>query len=371
MLRRMKLLVALVILLVLSISINVAESRRLNVFSRAPIKNKTASVSSCEVPSDASATINGIKNFVSSAMAAACSKTLLAPFDTIKTIQQQSLNSGNAGKALRLTEAAKLVTSRPGGFLELYAGLGVSAIGAMPSVGLYFGVYSYCKEKLAPTFQKALGDGTTMNLSSTGIRTLTVASSAAIGNTVASFSRVPYEVVKQKLQTGEYSSTFGALRHMATNGGLRAFFPMGGIAIQMYRDIPYAIVTLLTYECLRDHWVNKNISIDEDAQECKATESKKAAPWKDMVAGGIAGGVGSFVTNPMDVIKTRLQVDSALYSGNVWVCASKTLEDGGPSAFLRGSVPRLIHKVPANAAFFVFYEFFRSVLGVPQDMKKA
>jgi hypothetical protein len=33
-------------------------------------------------------------------------------------------------------------------------------------------------------------------------------------------------------------------------------------------------------------------------------------------------------------------------------------------AFLRGSVPRLLHKVPANGAFFLFYEFFRRLLHV-------
>jgi hypothetical protein len=38
--------------------------------------------------------------------------------------------------------------------------------------------------------------------------------------------------------------------------------------------------------------------------------------------------------------------------------------EGGAVAFLRGSVPRLLHKVPANACFFLFYEFFRQVLRV-------
>lgn len=288
------------------------------------------------------ATINGIKNSIASAFAAATAKTLLAPFDTIKTIQQQS-QTGEV--ALTLVEAASVVMKRPKGFLELYAGLGVSAIGAMPSVGLYFGVYSYCKDQLTPFFQKKF-DG---RIDPNAVRTFAIACSAAIGNTVASFSRVPYEVVKQKLQTGEYTSTFGAIGHMYKNGGMRSFFPMGGISIQMMRDIPYAIVTLMTYECLREHWVNK----------------RPKSAWRDMVTGGLAGGVGSFVTNPMDVVKTRLQVDSSnLYRGSVWVCASKTLQGGGPSVFLRGSVPRLIHKIPANAAFFVSYECFRRLLRV-------
>ena len=83
-----------------------------------------------------------------------------------------------------------------------------------------------------------------------------------------------------------------------------------------------------------------------------------------MVAGGIAGGTGSFATNPMDVLKTRLQVDSSLYGGSVIACTKATYAEGGAAAFLRGSVPRLMHKIPANGAFFVFYELFRKLLGV-------
>jgi hypothetical protein len=64
-----------------------------------------------------SALTNGIKNFLASGLAAACSKTILAPFDTIKTMQQQSMNGG---KALSVLGAARVVMSRPKGFIELY-----------------------------------------------------------------------------------------------------------------------------------------------------------------------------------------------------------------------------------------------------------
>ena len=37
-------------------------------------------------------------------------------------------------------------------------------------------------------------------------------------------------------------------------------------------------------------------------------------------------------------------------------------KEGGTAAFLRGSVPRLMHKVPANCFFFLFYEMFRRLL---------
>jgi len=82
-----------------------------------------------------------------------------------------------------------------------------------------------------------------------------------------------------------------------------------------------------------------------------------------MTAGAIAGGVGSLLSNPMDVIKTRIQTNPGLYSG-IYECAKTTLEKEGVRAFMRGSKPRLLHKIPANGVFFLSYEFFRRLLGV-------
>jgi solute carrier family 25 (mitochondrial S-adenosylmethionine transporter), member 26 len=218
----------------------------------------------------------------------------------------------------------------------------------MPSVGLYFGVYSYCKRRIGTFLEETLGTNTQHQINSQVLWTFSVTTSAAIGNTVASFSRVPYEVVKQKLQTGMYDTTWQALKHMSQTGGLRAFFPLGGVPIQMMRDIPYAMATLLCYECLQRSVVKY--------------QNLYPKQWLDAFAGAIAGGIGSYVTNPMDVIKTRLQMSSG--SGSVAACFVDTWNEGGPSAFLRGSVPRLLHKVPANGFFFLFYEFFKTVLNV-------
>mmetsp|Transcript_19517 Transcript_19517/g.28917 ORF Transcript_19517/g.28917 Transcript_19517/m.28917 type:complete len:382 (-) Transcript_19517:227-1372(-) len=324
-------------------------------------KAKVATVASSPSKSTAkqnssSAITEGLKNTLASGLAAACSKTILAPFDTLKTVQQHV----SGGKSLGLLEATRQVVSRPGGILNLYAGLGVAALGSMPSVGLYFGVYSYCKKTIGETLQTTFGSmrGDTEHpavCSDRTLQTLTIIASAAIGNTVASFSRVPYEVVKQSLQTGQYSSTLQAASTMWRDGGMRSFFPLGGVSIQMVRDIPYAIFTLLSYEFIKENWV------------LKRTEEDPSKRWFfDMVAGATAGGIGSYLTNPMDVIKTRLQTTggSSKYGGSIVKCAAVVLEEGGPTAFLRGSVPRLMHKIPANGCFFVFYEFFRRALRV-------
>lgn len=98
----------------------------------------------------------------------------------------------------------------------------------------------------------------------------------------------------------------------------------------------------------------------------RSLEDPKNRWARDMIAGATSGGIGSYLTNPLDVLKTRLQTTGgdSVYGGSITKCALAVLEEGGPMAFLRGSVPRLMHKIPANGFFFVFYEFFRRALNV-------
>jgi len=261
----------------------------------------------------------GLKNGLASALAAACVKLTLQPIDAMKTVQQYSNNKYTLWQAARLLH-------KNGNF---YAGVGVTVLGSMPSVALYFGVYDYCKRQL-PIKQ----------------RLPRVALAAAVGNTVASFSRVPYEVVKQQLQTGQFGTVWQVLQQPAL---LRALFPPGGVASQMIRDVPYAVVTLLAYESLQS-WV----------QQHQGTSSRL----KDFTVGGAAGGLGSLVTTPMDVIKTRMQTSQCVSIGD---CVAQVVREG---AYMRGCWPRLLHKVPANSFFFLFYELFRRVLRVDTSERK-
>eukprot|EP00518_Triparma_eleuthera_P015309 CAMPEP_0197563940 /NCGR_PEP_ID=MMETSP1320-20131121/29584_1 /TAXON_ID=91990 /ORGANISM="Bolidomonas sp., Strain RCC2347" /LENGTH=347 /DNA_ID=CAMNT_0043125815 /DNA_START=45 /DNA_END=1088 /DNA_ORIENTATION=- len=288
--------------------------------------------------------VASLKNGLASGLSAGCVKLVLAPFDTVKTLQQHS-RSLDGEKALTLGAAARELLKR-GGVGELYSGVAVTVLGSMPSVGLYFGVYHFCKKKGAEYLER--NDAASAPLA----KTANIALAAAIGNTVASFTRVPYEVVKQKLQTGQYPSTLSAITSMYAAEGFQAFFPKGGVAVQMIRDIPYAVYTLMAYEWFQANWAQQGNGRGQEVPR-----------WKNMVCGAAAGGIGSLFTNPMDVVKTRIQTNPSQFMG-IMHCARATLQDEGAAAFMKGSVPRLMHKVPANGLFFVCYEFFRLLLRV-------
>ena len=70
-----------------------------------------------------------LKNGLASGLASACSKSILHPFDAVKTLQQN--NEGDLG----MGEAAVQLMRR-GGALALYTGLPVSIIGSVPAVAV-------------------------------------------------------------------------------------------------------------------------------------------------------------------------------------------------------------------------------------------
>jgi Mitochondrial carrier protein len=128
--------------------------------------------------------------------------------------------------------------------------------------------------------------------------------------------------------------------------GVRGLLGNGRLASQMLRDVPYAIATLLSYEILQGY-VSKKF------------KGKKV---KDALCGALAGGFGAFVTTPFDLIKTRMMMGGEYTS--ILNAVGRISKEEGLSAFMIGMGPRLMHKIPANGVFFLFYETFKSLLGV-------
>ena len=289
---------------------------------------------------------NGAREGLASALATSVVKAILQPLDTIKTVQQ--------GRSLGpWTACREILSSR--GVGGLWSGLGVTLIGSAPASAVYFGSYSSIKRRL-------------LILMPPRLKLLTFALSASAANTLAAVVRVPLEVVKQRMQMGQFETATAAILHCWKHEGPVGLFGGGRLASQIMRDVPYAVATLVTYEILHATVRRYQLQLRETETTEGGNKKKKVSSSlqiSNAFCGSLAGGFGSFVTNPMDVVKTRMMT-SERYA-TVGLAVQRIYREEGISAFMIGVSSRLMHKVPANGLFFLCYEWFRFLLDV--DLK--
>ena len=263
---------------------------------------------------------DGVKNGIASAASSILVKFILQPIDVCKTVQQAS--------NIKLSPLNALIeTINRRGFIGLWSGMGATVLGAAPSSAVYFGMYSSTKAYLSQYMSPKLN-------------ILTISLSAAIANTLASCIRAPFEVIKQRIQTGAHKTTIEAIIYSFKTDGVYGLFSNGKLLSQIARDVPYAIATLLTYEILQSA-VKRLIQRHQDYETARTTPINinttdkmsilplQSSPvlthihtlisnidilmylcfsnrqFRDAICGAVAGGLGSYVTTPLDVVKTR------------------------------------------------------------------
>lgn len=83
--------------------------------------------------------------------------------------------------------------------------------------------------------------------------------------------------------------------------------------------------------------------------------------WQSLLMGGLSGGMGPLVNNPLDVVKTRMQKQvihpgkEPKYKGLLQSCTVIAKEEGMP-ALWKGITPRLMRIMPGQAITFMTYE---------------
>lgn len=152
----------------------------------------------------------------------------------------------------------------------------------------------------------------------------------------------PMELVKTRLQLqhqlGEkYRGSVDCLKKVWLRGGFNGVFQ--GFGITALRDVPGFASYFVSYEMM--------VKKDSSAAHI-------------LIAGGLAGVISWVFTYPLDVLKTKMQMDlSGKYSG-VLDCVVKTWKNDGPATFTRGISSTLIRAFPTNAVcFFVVSSILR------------
>lgn len=301
------------------------------------------------------------REFVWGGLAGAFGEGMMHPVDTIKTrLQSQAVMTGSQGQKsifqmIRMVWAA----DGPKGF---YRGVAPGVTGSLATGATYFGIIESTKKRLEERHPGLAGHWAHFI-------------AGAVGDTLGSFVYVPCEVIKQRMQvqgtrtswnaallqvdvshkTGEeiycyYKGMFYAGRSIWKQSGLKGLY--AGYWSTLARDVPFAGLMVTFYEALKGLELTNVRGLSNDLEVSNSCEG--------LFLGGLAGGLAAYVTTPLDVIKTRLQVQGSTLRYNGWLDAiRKTWKNEGFRGMFKGSVPRILWYIPASSLTFMAVEFLR------------
>ncbi|EEF32126.1 S-adenosylmethionine carrier 1, chloroplastic/mitochondrial [Ricinus communis] len=255
------------------------------------------------------------------------------PFDFLRTLFEGVIAGGTAGVVVETalypidTIKTRLQAAHGGGKIVLkglYSGLAGNLAGVLPASALFVGVYEPTKQKLLQMFPE--------NLSAVAHLT-----AGAIGGVAASLIRVPTEVVKQRMQTGQFTSAPDAVRLIISKEGFKGMY--AGYGSFLLRDLPFDAIQFCIYEQLRIGY--------------KAAARRELNDPENAVIGAFAGALTGAITTPLDVIKTRLMVQGSAnqYTG-IFDCVQTVVREEGPTALLKGIGPRVLWIGIGGSIFF-------------------
>lgn len=303
------------------------------------------------------------REFLWGALAGAFGESIMHPVDTTKTRMQSAAFVGGIQTPKSIRQMVKTVWVTDG-FRGFYRGVTPGITGSLATGATYFGVIESTKKWLEK------------NPSLEGHWAHFIA--GAVGDTFGSFIYVPCEVMKQRMQVQGtkkswnsmiskdnasslksgtnmyeyYTGIFQAGTSIWKREGLRGLYE--GYWSTLMRDVPFAGLMVMFYEAMKDtvEYGKRRWALGSRWQDQNSFEG--------LVLGGVAGGVSAYMTTPLDVIKTRLQVQGSTKRYNGWLDAfQKIWSTEGTKGFFRGSTARVIWYVPASACTFMAVEFLR------------
>lgn len=243
-------------------------------------------------------------------------ETALYPIDTIKT----RLQVARAGGAIN--------------FSGLYAGISGNLVGVLPASAIFIGVYEPVKARLMKMVPEELSVAAHL-------------SAGAAGGAAASLVRVPTEVIKQRMQTGQFPTAVTAVRTILAKEGFKGMY--AGYGSFLLRDLPFDAIQFAVYEQLK---IQLKKLVKRDLRDSEMA-----------IIGAVSGAVTGAVTTPLDVIKTRLmtQGTTGQYKGII-DCVRKTAAQDGYGALFNGIGPRVMWIGIGGSIFFGVLEKTKQLL---------
>ncbi|RYP47025.1 hypothetical protein DL769_011346 [Monosporascus sp. CRB-8-3] len=167
---------------------------------------------------------------------------------------------------------------------------------------------------------------------------------------------MPLTVIKVRYESNLYSyrSITGAARDIYKTERIPGFF--AGFGATAARDAPYAGLYVLTYEEFKKRLSSFcNHTLVSSAADHKAGMAGSLSATINFASGALAGATCSFISNPFDAVKTRIQLQPHSYRNMAQASRRMILEEGVRSLY-DGLILRMTRKALSSALAWMVYE---------------
>jgi len=277
-----------------------------------------------------------LANFGAGLFAGVFSRTITAPFERLKFINQVHYKGTDKPPGM-LTGMKNLY--QQDGFKGLFRGNLVTVIRSGPETSIKLAVFDQCKAMIAQNKSK-------------GLNSFDLFWAGATAGVVSSAVTFPLVVIRTRLAaapTGTYSGILDTITKMAKSEGMIAPF-FKGLQPTILGVIPNSGLNLMTYDVL------KRIMIGEGAHAQPAT-------WKFMFIGGVSALLSSTLLYPTQIVTARLVMQGLMENqgqrkGMIGV-TKDIFKLEGFSGFFKGYQAAIVKIIFGNAVSFGSYEFLK------------
>ncbi|KAM1407434.1 hypothetical protein ACFX2F_002019 [Malus domestica] len=250
---------------------------------------------------------------------------------------------------------------RQEGFARLWRGTNAGLALAVPTVGIYLPCYD--------VFRNQLEEFTARNAPSTTAYVPLVAGSLA--RSLACATCYPIELARTRMQAfkviqnggkppGVLKTLFGVISHVKTTNNVQSNLQgyrvlWTGMGAQLARDVPFSGICWATLEPLRRKLLGL---VGDEASALNILGANFSAAF-------VAGSLAAAATCPLDVAKTRRQIENDPIRAMKMTTRQTLLEiwrGGGLKGLFTGVGPRVARAGPSVGIVVSFYEVVKYVL---------
>ncbi|KAJ3275711.1 hypothetical protein HDV01_007177 [Terramyces sp. JEL0728] len=274
------------------------------------------------------------KHLLGGSLSGLLSCIILQPLDLTKTRLQQQLSK--AKLTIHLNEITTISTIKQiihqDGILGLWRGTLPTIYRNVPGSGLYFYTLHHTRTFLSSFTldNRPILNKSTINLSG-----------GVLARVSVGFIMMPITVIKIRYESDlfHYKSIYEAFKSIIRTEGAKGLF--AGFGATAMRDAPFAGIYVYFYE---------HFKIIGNQRQVNPTIV-------NMTSGLFGGFMATLVTQPFDMIKTRIQLKPQEYKNMVYAFGKVVGREGVRSLY-SGMVPRVLRKSFSSAISWTVYEEF-------------